>query len=66
MTNQLEIGKNYGEIFGLEKSNGTIVYNGGINWTATQGDRIMTMDSQAQTDAAIKYINQPSVQMGVF
>mgnify|MGYP006943672271 CR=1 FL=1 len=58
----LEIGKNYGEIFGLT-GNRQMIFNGGISWTAKEGEREMTMDSQKTTDNAIEYINRPSHTM---
>jgi hypothetical protein len=60
----LEIGKNYGDIFGLDEQKGQkMIYNGGISWTAINGDKQFTKDSQETTDNAIKYINQPSYGM---
>jgi hypothetical protein len=65
MKKELVVGKNYYSIFGNDTT-GTkkLIYNGGISWTAIDGDRQMTMDSQKQTDAAIEYINQPSYRVG--
>lgn len=62
----LEIGKNYGEIFGLDEQKGKkMIYNGEISWTAIDGDKQMTMDSQKTTDNAIEYINRPSYGTGI-
>ena len=67
MTKELEIGKDYYSIFGQDQSGKKqMIYNGGISWTAKDGDRTMTMDSQKQTDSALEYINRPSVNMGSF
>lgn len=62
---ELEVGKNYYEIFGNDES-GTkkLIYNGGISWTAIDGERTMTQDNQKMTDKALEYINQPRVDMG--
>lgn len=65
MDKKLEIGKDYGSIFGLKKEEGQkMIYNGGISWTAIQGEQQMTKDSQATTDNALNYINSPSIKMG--
>lgn len=65
MAKKLEVGKNYYDIFGSDTT-GTkkLIYNGGINWTAINGDKTMTIDNQAQTDKAIEYINRPSYKIG--
>ena len=66
MKKELKIGKNYGEIFGLdEKSGKKMIYNGGISWTAIDGEKQMTMDSQKTTDNALKYINSASHGTGI-
>lgn len=63
----LEIGHNYGDIFGLNKEKGQqFIYNGGISWTAKEGERSMTMDSQDNTDKAMKTINEPVINMGKY
>jgi hypothetical protein len=60
----LIVGRDYGPIFGIFK--GTMVYNGGISWTATQvGRESMTRDSQKTTDNAIAYINQDTYSVGI-
>lgn len=64
MRKELKVGKNYGEIFGVDPQKGQMIYNGGISWTAKQGDKEMTKDSQSTTDNALAYINQPTVKMG--
>ncbi len=62
----LEIGHDYGEVFGFNKELGqTMIYNGGINWTATNGDKSKTLESQATSDKVLEYINRPSVNMGM-
>jgi hypothetical protein len=64
---KLIIGKDYYQIFGSnEPGKKQMIYNGGISWTAKDGDKEMTMDSQKQTDNALEYINRPSVTMGRF
>lgn len=43
----LQTGENYGDVFGFDKDKGqTMIYNGGVNWTATNGDKSKTIDSQ--------------------
>jgi hypothetical protein len=54
----LEVGHNYAEVFGLDIKKQAMIYNGGISWTAKEGDREMTMDSQKTTDNALEYINR--------
>jgi len=62
---ELIVDKDYYSIFGQDQSGSKkMIYNGGISWTAIQGNRTMTMDSQKQTDSAIEYINGPRVNMG--
>ncbi len=55
---KLEIGRDYEEIFGLAKGKQTMTYNGGISWTAAEGDKSMKMDYKETTDNALKYLNQ--------
>jgi hypothetical protein len=65
MARQLEVGKNYGEIFGLDPAQQKfMIFNGGVNWTAKNGDKTQTVDSQQTTDNAVAYINRPSIHMG--
>ena len=65
MTKGLVVGKNYGGIFGLDENKGKMVYNGGISWTAIQGDRQMTEDCQETTTEALEYVNRPSHGTGI-
>jgi hypothetical protein len=66
MTKELVIGKDYYEIFGSNTTGSKkLIFNGGISWTAVMGDKSMTKNSQQQTDAAVKYINQPSYGAGI-
>lgn len=66
MEKELVVGKDYGSIFGLDADKGQkMVYNGGISWTAIQGDRRMTKDSQETTNNALAYINRPSHGTGI-
>jgi hypothetical protein len=61
----LEIGKDYYSLFGKDESGKSkMVYNGGISWTAIQGERTMTMDSQKQTDSVLELINRASINIG--
>jgi len=65
MTKQLVVGKDYYSIFGSDTSgNKKLIYSGGISWTAIDGDRQMTIDSEGQTKKALEYINQPSYGIG--
>ena len=63
MKKELEVGKDYGKMFGL-KDGQHMVYNGNISWTATEGAKTMTMDSQKMTDDITKRINQTATIMG--
>ena len=55
----LVIGKDYGFSFGLDKEKKqAMIYNGGISWTAVEGDRKMTIDCQKTTDKVLEYINR--------
>jgi hypothetical protein len=66
MKKQLEVGKNYYDIFGSDTTGKKqLIYNGGISWTAIDGNRKMTMDSQKQTNSALEYINRPSYGTGI-
>jgi hypothetical protein len=62
----LEIGKNYGECFGLDPAAGKkMIYNGGDSWTGINGEKSQTMESPKTTASAIEYINRPSYKTGV-
>ena len=65
MTKQLEIGKDYGFVFGLNPEKGQhMIYNGGNSWTAKEGDREMTKENAVETSEKVfTYINH-SVTMG--
>lgn len=53
----LEVGKDYGKIFGLDASKGQkFIYNGGISWTAIGINGEMTDDSQEATDDAKNHL----------
>ncbi len=39
---ELTIGHNYASVFGLNNDTQKLIYNGGISWTAIEGDRTMT------------------------
>jgi hypothetical protein len=61
----LEVGKNYGSIFGLdEKKSNKMVFLGGIKWRAEKPGLTKEMDSEITTKNALEYINRPSVHMG--
>lgn len=56
---ELVINKDYGFVFGLDKEKKQhMIYNGGINWTAIEGERTMTIDCQKTTDKVNEYINR--------
>jgi len=60
----LEIGRNYREIFGLSEGN-EMIFNGGDSWTAKKTDGAeMTMESPKTTAAALEYLNKASISMG--
>lgn len=63
--NKLEIGKNYGSIFGL-KEHQQMIFNGGISWTAKETGKEMTKECQKTTDNVLAQINKTSVTMGGF
>jgi hypothetical protein len=61
----LEIGKDYGKIFGLDpKKDQHMFYQGGISWKAVspKGERIA--DSQKMYNDALDTINTPEISMG--
>jgi hypothetical protein len=66
MTKELQIGKDYGEIFGLDSKKGQhLIYNGGYSWTGINGDVKKTFENKIETtNNALEYINQPSTSMG--
>ena len=64
MNKTLEIGKNYGSIFGLNEKQ-QMIFNGGISWTTKEGGREMTKECQKTTDSALAYINRPSSGTGL-
>lgn len=63
---ELEIGKDYSGIFGIDKSKGgKAIYRGGDNWEMTNYEgSTQTFTNPKATEIAIKYINQPSISMG--
>lgn len=63
---QLEIGKDYGAIFGLDASKGsTLVYLGGDKWQATKPGATKELTSPGTTAKAVEYINRPAIRMGM-
>lgn len=61
----LEIGRNYGEIFGLDATKGNkIIYLGGTLFMAHKGEKTMEVDSAPTVEKIKEYINRPSVSMG--
>ncbi len=59
MKKQLEIGKDYGFVFGLDSEKGkAMIYNGNNSWTAKDGDREMTKENATETsEKVLTYIN---------
>jgi hypothetical protein len=59
MTKQLETGKDYGFVFGLDSEKGkSMIYNGDNSWTAKDGDREMTKENAIETsEKVLAYIN---------
>jgi hypothetical protein len=67
MTKELEIGKDYYSIFGQDQSGKKqMIYNGGISWTAKDGDRTMTMDSKNKLTARSNTLIGQALIWGVF
>ena len=65
MTRELEVGKDYGAIFGVSADKGChLTYLGGNMWRAEKPGTVRDIDSAASTAKALAYINQPSIQMG--
>lgn len=61
----LEIGKNYGSVFGLNAEKGQkAIYLGGNLWRAEKPGASAERESEDMTEAALEYINRPSVFMG--
>lgn len=62
----LEIGKDYGSIFGLDAKNKDqhLVYNGGNSWTMKEGAREQTVENGKYNEKVIDYINRPEIHMG--
>ncbi len=68
---QLEINKDYGDIFGLDSTKGQeMIFLGENSWKGIQKNtdgsikKEMIVESAAQTKRALDYINQPSVIAG--
>jgi len=66
MEKTLEIGTDYGFVFGLDAKNKNqhMIYNGADSWTAKEGSRERTADSAGTTAKVLEYINRPTVMMG--
>lgn len=65
MKKQLEIGKDYGFVFGLDAKKGqTMTYLGGIKFIASNGIQSKEADSQGTYDKVLDYINLPRIKMG--
>ncbi len=64
MSKQLEIGKNYGECFGLNPASGQqLIYKGENNWLAIKPGAERVLVSADTTAKALEYINRPSINM---
>jgi hypothetical protein len=56
---ELEIGKDYGFAFGLNKDAGqSLVYNGDNEWIGTQGEQSQTLSCEKTSEKALTYINK--------
>lgn len=65
MMKELEIGKDYGFVFGLDlKKDQHMIYGGGDAWTAKEGERTKQLDSPGTTTKVAEYINRPATLMG--
>jgi len=52
---KLIIGKDYGFVYGLDKNKGQkIIYNGGVSWTAINGNLKETIECQETTSKMIE------------
>lgn len=59
MVKSLEVGKDYGSLFGLDKSKDQhMIYNGNDAWTALDGTRQMSLHSKAQTQKALEILGE--------
>ncbi len=63
MKKQLEIGKNYKQIFPNSR-NDQLIYKGGIEWTATYDNNEVTMESEEITNKALELLNRPNYGAG--
>jgi hypothetical protein len=65
MDKKLEIGTNYGDIFGLDPKKGMrMIYLGGNKWRCEKPGVVKEIEGEVTTKNAIEYINQPSIHMG--
>ena len=64
MNKELEINKDYGDIFGLAKEKQqALIFLGDNKWVAVEGDRKQEMESEKTTKNALEYINRPAINM---
>jgi hypothetical protein len=62
----LEIGTDYGRIFGLSAERGQhLIYQGGDSWLAQQPGSEKVVESAKTTASALAYIGKTAVRMGM-
>lgn len=67
MEEQLEIGHDYGSIFGLDKSKGQqAIYLGGNKWRLCKPGEERVVESEGTTRNAIKYVSFAPVHCGTW
>ena len=62
---ELQVGKDYGDIFGLQKGE-HLFYMGGETWKAVSPGKVdMVKESKGTTQKVIEYLNSPHYRIGV-
>ena len=65
MEKKLEIGSDYGFVFGLDHIKGQgMIYLGGVKFRAENGTASRDIESQGTYDKVHEYINRTSIHMG--
>lgn len=65
MSKQLVVGEDYISVFICAETKSTMIYNGGINFTATNDKgESRTLDSQGTYDKVLAQLNKPAIMMG--
>lgn len=62
----LQVGKDYGDVFGLKAERGEhLIYMGGQTWKAVApGKEDMVKESKGTTEKVIIYLNSPHYRVG--